>query len=94
MVWFRTRHGLAVLALMLSRLVTVCRGTVADAVVMDRKGYGFVTFADPKDAMTFLEVGVVPATGAVLCCAGVGSSGRHEEDSADCGSCLCTMCEG
>jgi hypothetical protein len=31
---------------------------VADAVVMDRKGYGFVTFADPKDAMTFLEVGV------------------------------------
>jgi hypothetical protein len=26
-------------------------------VVMDRKGYGFVTFADPKDAMTFLEVG-------------------------------------
>lgn len=34
----------------------LCRGTVADAVVMDRKGYGFVTFADPKDAMTFLEV--------------------------------------
>lgn len=23
---------------------------------MDRKGYGFVTFADPKAAMKFLEV--------------------------------------
>lgn len=26
---------------------------------MDRKGYGFVTFGDPKDAMTFLEVGLL-----------------------------------
>ena len=34
----------------------LCRGEVADAVVMDRKGYGFVTFADPKNAMDFLEV--------------------------------------
>jgi hypothetical protein len=33
-----------------------CRGEVADAVVMDKKNYGFVTFADPKIAMKFLEV--------------------------------------
>jgi hypothetical protein len=33
-----------------------CRGEVKDAVVMDKKGYGFVTFADPKAAMQFLEV--------------------------------------
>eukprot|EP00775_Hariotina_reticulata_P011357 gene11357-11506_t len=39
-------------------LVLYCSkwGQVADAVVMDRKGYGFVTFADPKDAMRFLEL--------------------------------------
>lgn len=76
---------------MLFPALLVCRGTVADAVVMDRKGYGFVTFADPKDAMTFLEVGVVPAAGAVL--GSVAALGM-EDDSADCGSCLCTMCEG
>lgn len=33
-----------------------CRGKVADAVIMERKGYGFVTFADTKSAMEFLEV--------------------------------------
>lgn len=32
---------------------------MVDAVIMDRKGYGFVTFGDPKDAMTFLEVGLL-----------------------------------
>lgn len=37
-------------------LLTACRGEVADAVVMEKKNYGFVTFADPKNAMKFLEV--------------------------------------
>lgn len=37
-------------------LTHTCRGEVADAVVMDRKNYGFVTFAQPKDAMKFLDV--------------------------------------
>ncbi|WIA12959.1 hypothetical protein OEZ85_006574 [Tetradesmus obliquus] len=38
-------------------LVQYCArwGEVADAVVMDKKNYGFVTFADPKIAMKFLE---------------------------------------
>jgi len=34
-----------------------CRGEVVDSVVMENKGYGFVTFKNPQDAMEFLEVG-------------------------------------
>ena len=34
----------------------LARGAVKDAVVLQDKGYGFVTFEDPKVAQTFLEV--------------------------------------
>jgi hypothetical protein len=31
------------------------RGELADIVVMEGRGFGFVTYADPKNAATFLE---------------------------------------
>lgn len=49
----------------------ICRGEVADAVVMDKKNYGFVTFADPKIAMKFLEVCMranSSSSSSSLCC--------------------------
>lgn len=33
-----------------------CRGKISDAVVMENRGFGFVTFEDPKSAQKFLEV--------------------------------------
>ena len=32
------------------------RGEINDAVVMEGRGFGFVTFEDPKHAQNFLEV--------------------------------------
>ena len=36
---------------------SVCaRGELADYVLMEGRGFGFVTFSDPASAQTFLEV--------------------------------------
>jgi hypothetical protein len=32
------------------------RGAIKDAVAMENRGFGFVTFEDPSHAQTFLEV--------------------------------------
>ena len=32
-----------------------CRGEVSDYVLMEQRGFGFVTFTDPAHAQTFLE---------------------------------------
>lgn len=34
----------------------LCRGDVSDYVLMEGRGFGFVTFADPAHAQSFLEV--------------------------------------
>jgi RNA recognition motif-containing protein len=36
-------------------LEPVCRGEISDAVVMEGRGFGFVTFADPANAEAFLQ---------------------------------------
>jgi hypothetical protein len=54
-----------------------CRGEVADAVVMDKKNYGFVTFADPKIAMKFLEVCCQGAATAAAAAAARESRSSH-----------------
>lgn len=33
-----------------------CRGDVSDYVLMEGRGFGFVTFQDPTHAQSFLEV--------------------------------------
>ena len=33
-----------------------CRGEVSDYVLMEQRGFGFVTYADPAHAQAFLEV--------------------------------------
>lgn len=33
-----------------------CRGAITDAVVMEGRGFGFVTFESPLSAQAFLEV--------------------------------------
>ena len=33
-----------------------CRGDVSDYVLMEGRGFGFVTFQDPAHAQSFLEV--------------------------------------
>ena len=58
------KFGVTMFHFLCVRLPSCCRGKVSDAVVMDRKGYGFVTFADPKAAMKFLEVCAAHAAGA------------------------------
>ena len=34
----------------------VCRGEVSDYVLMEGRGFGFVTYGDPQNAQQFLEV--------------------------------------
>ena len=34
----------------------LCRGEITDAVVMDGRGFGFITFLEPEKAQQFLEV--------------------------------------
>ncbi len=37
---------------------SVCSGVTSDYVLMEGRGFGFVTFTDPAHAQSFLEVGV------------------------------------
>lgn len=37
----------------------VCRGEVSDYVLMEGRGFGFVTFKDPQNAQQFLEVAIL-----------------------------------
>jgi hypothetical protein len=68
-----------------------CRGEVADAVVMDKKNYGFVTFADPKIAMKFLEVCLQRAAAATAAARQICIFSRRSsrsEQSAEAGFCV------
>lgn len=38
-----------------------CRGDVSDYVLMEGRGFGFVTFEDPAHAQSFLEVTDIPS---------------------------------
>ena len=37
----------------------VSRGEMSDIVLMEGRGFGFVTYADPQCAQAFLEVGLL-----------------------------------
>lgn len=47
---------------------TRCRGEPKDVMVMDSKGYGFVSFIEMQDAFRFLEVGPVCFSEAFAAC--------------------------
>lgn len=36
--------------------IGVCRGDITDFVLMEGRGFGFVTYADPASAQAMLEV--------------------------------------
>lgn len=38
----------------------MCRGEVSDYVMMEGRGFGFVTYKDPTSAQRFLEVELLP----------------------------------
>ena len=53
-----------------------CRGEVSDYVMMEGRGFGFVTYKDPTSAQRFLEVGIlrrlshwVQVQASIYCCA-------------------------
>lgn len=41
-------------------VLTMCRGEVSDYVMMEGRGFGFVTYKDPTSAQRFLEVELLP----------------------------------